>query len=141
MLVNTRQVRIEWGQCDPFGIVFYPRYFEIFDACISALFERGLGMTKFEFIQTYDALGYAMVECRARFLKPTRFGDDVVIETTVSEFRRSSFDVTHRLHKDGQLAVEGFETRVWVGRDPKNPKGIKAKPIPQEIIARLSRSG
>jgi 4-hydroxybenzoyl-CoA thioesterase len=141
VLVNTRQVRIEWGQCDPAGIVYYPRYFEIFDACISALFERALGMTKYQFIQAYDALGYAMVEARARFLKPTRFGDDVVIESSVSEFRRSSFDVTHRLFKDGELAVEGFETRVWVGRDPADPKRIRAKPIPAEIVARLSQAG
>jgi 4-hydroxybenzoyl-CoA thioesterase len=141
MLVNTRKVRIEWGQCDPFGIVFYPRYFEIFDACISALFERALGMTKFQFIAKYDALGYAMVESRGRFLKPTRFGDDVTIDSTVTKFGRSSFDVSHRLFKDGELCVEGFETRVWVGRDPADPKRIKAKPIPAEIIERLSRTG
>src|ERR1017187_5514616 len=41
-LRNTRKVRIEWGDCDPAGIVFYPRYFEIFDASTSALFERAL---------------------------------------------------------------------------------------------------
>ena len=29
---NTRKVRIEWGDCDPAGIIFNPRYFEIFDA-------------------------------------------------------------------------------------------------------------
>ena len=28
---NTRVVRIDWGDCDPAGIIFYPRYFEIFD--------------------------------------------------------------------------------------------------------------
>ena len=27
MLTNSRTVRIEWGDCDPAGIVFYPRYF------------------------------------------------------------------------------------------------------------------
>ena len=42
-LRNTRKVRIEWGDCDPAGIIFYPRYFEIFDASTSALFERALG--------------------------------------------------------------------------------------------------
>ena len=138
MLVNTRALRIEWGQCDPFGIVYYPRYFEIFDACTTALFERGLGLTKFQFTAKYDVLGYAMVETRARFLKPTRYGDDVTIDTTVTQFHRSSFDVSHRLLKDGALAVEGFETRVWVGRDPADPKGIRAKPIPAEVTERLS---
>ena len=41
MLVNTRTVRIEWGDCDPAGIVYYPRYLAFFDACTSALIERG----------------------------------------------------------------------------------------------------
>ena len=39
MLVNRRTVRIEWGDCDPAGIVFYPRYFAMFDASTSYLFE------------------------------------------------------------------------------------------------------
>ena len=31
MASNARTVRIEWGDCDPAGIVFYPRYFAMFD--------------------------------------------------------------------------------------------------------------
>jgi len=137
MLTNRRNVRIVWGDCDPAGIVYYPRYFEMFDASTTALFERALGMTKFQFVKAYDSLGYPMVDTRARFLLPTRYGDDVVIETVVSEIKRSSFDVRHRLTKDGNLAVEGFETRVWVGRDPADPHRIKAKPLPEEIVAKL----
>lgn len=30
MYVNRRRVTIEWGDCDPAGIVFYPRYFAMF---------------------------------------------------------------------------------------------------------------
>lgn len=137
MLTNRRNVRIVWGDCDPAGIVYYPRYFEMFDASTTALFERALGMTKFQFVKAYDSLGYPMVDTRARFLLPTRYGDDVVIETVVSKIKRSSFDIRHRLTKDGNLAVEGFETRVWVGRDPADPDRIKAKPLPEEIVAKL----
>jgi 4-hydroxybenzoyl-CoA thioesterase len=118
MLTNSRTLQIEWGDCDPAGIVFYPRYFAMFDASTTMLFQRALGMTKYEFLKKYDSAGYPMVDTRARFVIPTRFGDDVVIETTVTEFRRSSFDVRHRLLKGGELAVEGSETRVWVARDP-----------------------
>jgi 4-hydroxybenzoyl-CoA thioesterase len=60
-----------------------------------------------------------------------------VIETTITEIKRSSFSVTHRILKDGELAVEGFETRVWVARDPADPDKIKAKALPQEIVAKL----
>ena len=46
MLTNRRTVRIEWGDCDPAGIVFYPRYFAMFDHSTVLLIERALGMNK-----------------------------------------------------------------------------------------------
>jgi 4-hydroxybenzoyl-CoA thioesterase len=138
MLVNTRVVRIEWGDCDPAGIVYYPRYFAMFDACTSALIERALGMTKHDYLRAYEFAGHPLVNARSRFIIPTRFGDDVTIESTVTEFRRSSFDISHRLHKNGALAVEGFETRVWVQGDATNGT-MKSAPIPQDVIDRLSK--
>jgi 4-hydroxybenzoyl-CoA thioesterase len=138
MLTYVRNTRIEWGDCDPAGIVFYPRFFAMFDSCTTGMFSQALGMSKFEFIKRYDFLGYPMVDTRARFLKPARFGDDVTIETTVTEFRRSSFDVRHHLSNRGELAVECFDTRVWAARDPSDPDKIKAKPIPQEVIAKFN---
>ncbi len=138
MLVNTRVVRIEWGDCDPAGIVYYPRYFAFFDASTSALIERALGMTKHDYLKAYDFAGHPLVNAHSRFLIPTRFGDDVTIETTVAEFRRSSFDLRHRLTKNGALAVEGFETRVWVQGDPAKGQ-MKAAPLPQAVIDRLSQ--
>ena len=81
MLVNSRVVRIEWGDCDPAGIVYYPRYFAFFDASTSALLERALGMTKHQYLKAYDFAGHPLVNTHSRFLIPTRFGDDVTIET------------------------------------------------------------
>src|SRR5262249_5686296 len=81
---NKRSVRIEWGDCDPAGIIFYPRYFEIFDASTAMLFERALGMTKFQMFRNFKFSGFPLVRTRARFLKPTRFGDDVTVDSTIS---------------------------------------------------------
>jgi 4-hydroxybenzoyl-CoA thioesterase len=134
----SRTVRIEWGDCDPAGIVFYPRYFAMFDHSTTLLIERALGMSKHQLQATYEFAGYPMVETRSRFLAPTRFGDDVVIETSLTAVRRSSFDLTHRLSLDGALAVEGFETRVWAVRDPTRPGRFKAQPIPPPLVARLT---
>ena len=140
LMIYTRHARIEWGDCDPAGIVFFPRYFAMFDSCTTALFSQALGMSKFQFTRHYKFDGYPMVDTRARFLIPCRFGDDVTIDTTMTEAKRSSFNITHHLKKDGALAVEAFETRVWVGRDPSDPAKIKSQPIPAEVLARLSRS-
>ena len=139
MLVHTRVVRIEWGDCDPAGIIFYPRYFEIFDASTSALIERALGMPKIEYLKAYEFAGHPLVSTHSRFHIPIRFGDDVTIETTVVDIRRSSFDLSHRLTRNGVLAVEGFETRVWVQGDPSAGK-MRAVPLPQAVIERLSQS-
>ncbi|MBI1778388.1 MAG: acyl-CoA thioesterase [Proteobacteria bacterium] len=140
MLTNSRTVRIEWGDCDPAGIVYYPRYFAIFDNCTHALFERALGMTKYQMTEAYRMIGCPMVDTSARFIVPSRFGDDVVVESALEEFRRSSFNVRHRLLKGAVLAVEAFETRVWAIRDPADPSRIKASPVPQDVIAAFKQT-
>jgi 4-hydroxybenzoyl-CoA thioesterase len=83
-----------------------------------------------------------MVDTRAKFAAPSSFGDDVVIETRVAAFRNSSFDVEHKLLKLAEsgerLAIEAWETRVWVGRHPDDPGRLKSRPIPRRVVARLS---
>jgi 4-hydroxybenzoyl-CoA thioesterase len=79
-----------------------------------------------------------MVDTRARFLAPARFGDDVTIETAITEIKRSSFQVTHQLKNNGVLSVECSDTRVWIGRDPADPSKIKAQPIPAEVVEKLT---
>jgi 4-hydroxybenzoyl-CoA thioesterase len=136
MLTTKKDIQIEWGDCDPAGIVFYPRYFAWFDACTAGHFANA-GLPKFQMLKTYDIVGFPMVDTRAKFILPSKFGDVVTVETRITEFRRSSFDVEHRLLKQGALAIEAYETRVWVGRHPDDPERIKARAIPEEVIARF----
>ena len=140
MLVNRRTVRIEWGDCDPAGIVFYPRYFAMFDASTSYLFEAA-GWKKPDLLREFEISGYPMVDTRAKFILPSSFGDDIVIETRIAAFRNSSFDVEHRVFKSGaggdELAIEAFETRVWAGRHPDDPQRLKSRPIPAAVKRRL----
>jgi 4-hydroxybenzoyl-CoA thioesterase len=140
MLSNTRKTRIEWGDCDPAGIIFYVRYFDIFDVSTTMLLERALGMKKIQYLKAYDFLGHPLAETRARFLLPTRFGDEVSVETKLVAIGRSSFKVEHRLSNAGALAVEGSETRVWVVRHPDDPKRMKSQPIPADVVAKLTQS-
>jgi 4-hydroxybenzoyl-CoA thioesterase len=137
MFSSRRTVRIEWGDCDPAGIVFYPRYFEIFDHCTVLLLERAIGMRKRELYEHYGCSGFPLLETQGRFHLPTRYGDDVEIDTTITKVGRSSFSLQHRLTLNGALAVEGNETRCWIARDPARPSGIRSQPIPDEVVARL----
>ena len=72
----------------------------------------------------------------AQLRRAQRFDDEIVIESEVSEWGRSSFTVSHRILKDSELALEGFEKRVWAGRDANG--AIKSQKVPAEIIASLS---
>jgi 4-hydroxybenzoyl-CoA thioesterase len=132
MLTNRRTITIDWGACDPAGIVYFPRYFEWFDASTAALFERATGVKKGDMLGRYKIAGIPMVDTRARFLIPSTFGDVVAIESSITGWRRSSFDVRHQLFRGDQLAVEGFETRVWTVRTDEG--GIKSAPIPEDVL-------
>ncbi|MEP7245032.1 MAG: thioesterase family protein [Gammaproteobacteria bacterium] len=136
MLTVSRTVRIEWGDCDAAGIVYFPRYFEYFDSCTAGLFEA-IGYKKHALLKEFDFVGFPVVDVRANFRLPSTFGDDVVVQTTIPEWGRSSFKVQHRLMKGEELAIEGFETRVWVGRDASRPGGIRARPLPEQLFERF----
>ncbi len=135
--VSRRQFTIRWGHCDPAGIVFNSRFFEFFDSGTWSLLEAALGVKPSDFFAAFGIVGIPLVDASARFLAPARFGDVVELTSQVSEFRRSSFAVEHRLIIRGELVVEGRETRVWAIRDAASPSQIKAQPVPDEVIARF----
>lgn len=129
-----RSLTIAWGDCDPAGIVFNPRFFEMFDASSWQMFEAALGVKRQDINARYGIVGIALVDARANFMKPARFGDTVEIVSRVKEIRRSSFEIEHLLSVGGELAVEGNETRVWAARRADDPDQIRAAAIPDEVI-------
>jgi len=133
--IHRRQLRIEWGHCDPAGIVFNARFFEMFDAGTWALLEAALGVPRHELAAKFDIFTVPLVDVRARFIAPVRFGDVIDHESYVSKFRRSSFEVAHRIFVGDTLAAEGSETRVWAVRYEGERLG--SKPVPPEIVARF----
>lgn len=137
MLINRREIRVEWGDCDPGGIVYYPRYFEYCDACTNALFERA-GLPKPFLLRQYGIAGIPLVESRARYLLPSQFGDTLTVESSIREWGRGSFSVRHCLLKEGALAVEILEKRVWVVRAADAPIRFKTAVIPQEVKERFT---
>jgi len=139
MFVNRYTFRIEWGDCDAAGIVFYPRYFALFDAATHHLFEAA-GWRQPDMRREFDMIGIPMVDTRAKFLLASSFGDDIVIETRIVALRNSSFDVLHRVWKGEDLAIEATETRVWAGPHPDDPKRMKGQAIPEIVRRRLSET-
>ena len=133
----SRRVAIEWGHCDPAGIVFNPRFFEFFDWSTALLLQAALGVGKRDLLTAYGIAGVPLVDTRANFLAPSRFGDEVEIASQVIAVGRSSFEIAHRLFNGGRLAVDGQEKRVWTIRDAESG-GLKAQAIPEDARRKLS---
>jgi len=118
MLSNRKEIHIEWGDCDPAGIVYFPRFFEYFDACTNALFEKA-GFRKAEMLKAYGLLGIPMIDTRAQFYVAASFGETVAIETRIVEWGRSSLQVEAKMYKADELAAEATERPVWTVREPQ----------------------
>ncbi len=140
MFVNRKRILIEFGDCDPANIVFFANYFRWFDDCTTALF-KAAGLPIRELFRSYNVLGIPVVEANARFFAPSTQGDEVEVESTVVELRNSSFVITHNFFCKDELLLEGREVRVWAAAHPTEAHRMKALPLPQEVIDKLSANG
>ena len=111
MFHNIRELTIEWGQCDPAGIVFNPRFFEIFDASTAFLFAAALGMNKRAMMNTYNMAGFPLVKTQADFKVPAAFGDKIQVDSTVAALRRIC-EIWRRFAKSSR-GPEGGGRGVW----------------------------
>ncbi len=131
MFTRTTQVEIQFGDCDPAGIVYYPNYFRFFDNATAGLLSAAFAMHKRDWLAHYGIAGIPMVDTGARFVRPSRFGDVVEIRSAITELGRSSFSVQHTLLNGGETAIEAHEKRVWVVRDAAG--GIRSAPLPDDV--------
>ena len=61
-----------------------------------------------------------------------------MVESSIAEWGRGSVSVRHRLLKEGALAAEILEKRVWVVRTADAPIRFKSEAIPQEVKERFT---
>lgn len=139
MFSNTITIEIQFGDCDPAGIVYYPNYFRFCDNATAALFSAALGANKRNWLEAYGAAGIPMVDTGARFMAPSTFGDRLEIRSEITELGRSSFGVRHAIGKGGAVIVEAQEKRVWVVRDKTG--AIRSAPLPEAVRAALTSEG
>jgi 4-hydroxybenzoyl-CoA thioesterase len=133
----TRRLTIEWGHCDPAGIVFNPRFFEFFDWSTALLVQAALGRDKADMQAAYKIVGIPLVDVRANFLRPSRYGDEIEIVSGVTMVGRSSFEIGHKLSNGGQLAVDGREKRVWTIREAGTGR-LRSQAMPEDVVRKLN---
>ena len=139
MRTTTYTVRIEFGDCDPAGIVFFPNFSRWMDAASLAFFVQ-CGVPPWrELVKTRGIVGTPLLEIHTQFKKAATYGETLVIATRVAEWHNKTFTQVHRVtraREDGDdLICEGREVRAFVRRDAHDPDRLRAMPVPEDIKA------
>jgi len=132
MKKGTYHIRVEWGNCDPAKIVFYPNYFAWFDGATHRLFES-VGCPLTVLAEKYGAAGFPLVEAKASFMSPSVVGDELVIESHIETWNRRSFAVSHTVFNKDKVVVNGSEIRVFQVLSKAGTSSIKIGAIPDEL--------
>jgi 4-hydroxybenzoyl-CoA thioesterase len=129
----TYTARVEFGDCDPAGIVWFPNFFRWIDAA-SRHFFAGCGVPRWEeTTKTMGVIGTPLVDTHTRFVKSASYGDTLDIAVRITEWRDKSFVQTYRVTRGDELILECEEVRIFAAK--RDGGGIRAVPIPAEIRA------
>ena len=126
-------VAVRWGHCDPAGIVYFPRFFEMFHEAMESWFGACLG-APYDDVIVRRKIGFPSVHTEADFRQPTRFGEAIVIELRVGDLGRTSIRLEYAvLGPDGQTRATGATVCVVMDLDPSRPTYRKALPVPDDL--------
>lgn len=128
-------VHVQFGDCDPAGIVFYPNFQKWMDAS-SLHFFMQCGVPPWREVTSIPGfLGTPLLEINTRFHVPATYGESLEVHTSVEEWRNKVFVQGHRVMRGNTLLCEGRETRAFCVRDAASGR-IKAIPLPEFIRER-----
>ena len=127
----TRQVPLRFAHCDPAGIAFYPRYFEIVDAVVEDWTEAALGISRAA-LHRERALGTPAVALEASFTSVSRHGDLLDVAIAVREVGRTSLTLDAIVTSGGERRF-GAALKIVL----MDLTTMKSKPWPDAWRARL----
>ena len=137
--VHVHRVEVRFGDCDPAGIVYFPRFFHLFHEAMETWFSAGLGLSYAGLILGRK-LGFPAVHSEADFKVPCALGDSITVELRVARLGRSSIGLEYVVRGDtGDLRLTGASTCVVMDLDPASPDFRRAVAIPDELRARIER--
>ncbi len=130
-------VTIQFGDCDPAGIVFFPNFLRWMDAAsLNFFMQNGVPPWR-ELVKTTGIVGTPVLEINTRFMKTATYGETIEVHTSVEEWRGKTFVHKHVVKRGDDVLCEGTEVRAFVMDDPEAGR-IRAIPVPDDIRAKCS---
>lgn len=127
------EIKVQFGDCDPAGIVFFPNFSKWMDASSLHFFmECGVPPWR-ELVKTTGIIGTPLLEIHTTFMRPATYGETLQIQTHVEEWRNKAFIQKHVVMRGDDVLCQGTETRAFCIRHPDHPERIKAIAVPADI--------
>jgi|TARA_B100001964_G_scaffold223531_1_gene269485 4-hydroxybenzoyl-CoA thioesterase len=112
--------KFRFSHADPFGYVFYPRYFECFHAATEEWFTHGLGLI-FADLVIEQRVGQPTVHLECQFIKPCRLGDELEIAVILEKLGNTSLTLRYIGMVDGDIRVRATAVQVWINANTGKP--------------------
>jgi 4-hydroxybenzoyl-CoA thioesterase len=129
-----KQILVRFGDCDAAGIVFYPRYFDMFNSLVEDWFGEELDFS-FTEIVTRRGWGLPTVHLEVDFVAPSVFGDVLSAILRVTAIGTTSIDLDITLQGPDKVdRVRGKVVLVLIDRQQH-----RAIAIPDQLRARISQ--
>ena len=111
-MIYSRIIPVEFNHCDPAGIVFYPRYFEMLNSLVENFFAEAIGHS---FAAMMDAgQGVPTARLEVNFKLPSRLGDKLEWRLEVVRVGESSVSFLATGQVADQVRLTADLTLVWV---------------------------
>lgn len=133
-IVFERQELVRFGHCDPAGIVFYPRYFEMLNALIEDWHTQGLGVDYAQLLGP-RRVGLPTVRLDTEFQRISRMGDVLRQTIAIEKLGRSSLAL--RVVFEGRDGPRVRFAQVLVCTSLETHK---SQPFPDDLRAALERA-
>ncbi|MFO7561990.1 MAG: thioesterase family protein [Enhygromyxa sp.] len=138
--VHVLALEVRFGDCDPAGIVYFPRYFDFFHQAMETWFPAELGFGYDEFVRERK-LGFPAVHSEADFERPSRFGERIEIHQRVTRLGRTSIAFAYEVWGGGVRRATGRSVCVVMNLDPSSPGHGKSVVMPGDLRARIEAFG
>jgi len=112
----AHRTAVMFQHCDPAGIVFYPRYFEMINAVVEVFFGTAIAWP-FHRMHVVERVGVPMGRIEAEFPAASRLGDELDWSLTVARVGGASADLLLRAACGGETRVTARGTVVLVDLD------------------------
>ena len=126
----THTIRVEFGDCDPERIVWFPNFFRWIDAASRHYFVQCGVPSWQETEKSLGVIGTPLVDTHSRSLRTAACSDVLVIEVTIPEWRAKRFVQRYRIIRGKDLIMECDEVRIFASHRADKPEAIWALPIP-----------